>query len=141
MTAIDGFDHPLSGRYASPEMLRLYSPGHRYSTWRRLWLVLAEAEQASGAVAESRLPMPVVLPEAALLPLLKALDEAIAHLGGRGTLHPLPEDELQAVLGALGGPFHPVQGVARHRLLGGGGHAGDGDRPEQIGRASCRERV
>ena len=46
MTSIDTFDHPLSGRYASPEMLRLHSPRHRYTTWRRLWLALAEAEQA-----------------------------------------------------------------------------------------------
>jgi adenylosuccinate lyase len=48
MSAIDTFDHPLSGRYASPEMLRLHSPRHRYSTWRRLWLALAEAEQELG---------------------------------------------------------------------------------------------
>ena len=48
MTSIDTFDHPLSGRYASPEMLRLHSPRHRYTTWRRLWLALAEAEQELG---------------------------------------------------------------------------------------------
>jgi adenylosuccinate lyase len=48
MSAIDTFDHPLSGRYASPEMLRLHSPRHRYTTWRRLWLVLAEAERELG---------------------------------------------------------------------------------------------
>ena len=48
MTAIDGFDHPLAGRYASPEMLRLHSPRHRYTTWRRLWLALAEAERELG---------------------------------------------------------------------------------------------
>lgn len=45
---LDGFDHPLAGRYASPEMLRLLSPGHRYSTWRRVWLALAEAERELG---------------------------------------------------------------------------------------------
>jgi adenylosuccinate lyase len=48
MTSIDTFDHPLSGRYASAEMLRLHSPRHRYTTWRRLWLVLAEAERELG---------------------------------------------------------------------------------------------
>ena len=48
MTSIDGFDHPLAGRYASAEMLRLYSPRHRYTTWRRLWLALAEAERELG---------------------------------------------------------------------------------------------
>lgn len=45
---LDGFDHPLAGRYASPEMLRLFSPRHRYTTWRRLWLVLAEVEAELG---------------------------------------------------------------------------------------------
>ena len=48
MTSIDGFDHPLAGRYASPGMLRLHSPRHRYTTWRRLWLALAEAERELG---------------------------------------------------------------------------------------------
>ncbi len=48
MTTIDSYDHPLSGRYASPEMLALHSPRHRYTTWRRLWLALAEAERELG---------------------------------------------------------------------------------------------
>ncbi|MFV2072364.1 MAG: adenylosuccinate lyase [Thermoanaerobaculales bacterium] len=48
MTTLDGFDHPLAGRYASEEMLRLFSPGHRYTTWRRLWLALAESENELG---------------------------------------------------------------------------------------------
>ncbi len=46
--ALDGFDHPLSGRYASPEMIRLFSPRHRYTVWRKLWLALAEAQCALG---------------------------------------------------------------------------------------------
>jgi len=48
MTSLDSFDHPLTGRYASEEMQRLFSTGHRYSTWRRLWLALAEAEAELG---------------------------------------------------------------------------------------------
>ncbi len=48
MTSLDGFDHPLAGRYASPEMLQLFSTGHRYTTWRRLWLTLAQAEAELG---------------------------------------------------------------------------------------------
>jgi len=48
MTSIDGFDHPLTGRYASAEMLQLFSTGHRYTTWRRMWLALAEAERELG---------------------------------------------------------------------------------------------
>jgi adenylosuccinate lyase len=45
---VDGFDHPLAGRYASAEMLRLFSPGHRYATWRRVWLALAESQRQLG---------------------------------------------------------------------------------------------
>ena len=48
MTPLDGFDHPLTGRYASEEMQRLFSTGHRYTTWRRMWLALAEAERELG---------------------------------------------------------------------------------------------
>ena len=52
--------HPLADRYASPEMLRIFSPQHRFGTWRRLWIALAEAEQELGlpvtdeAVAEMK---------------------------------------------------------------------------------------
>ncbi len=48
MSSMDGFDHPLATRYASPEMLALFSPRKRYTTWRRLWLALAEAEAELG---------------------------------------------------------------------------------------------
>ncbi|HSL18322.1 MAG TPA: adenylosuccinate lyase [Methylomirabilota bacterium] len=48
MADLNGFDHPLAGRYASAEMLRLFSPGHRYTTWRRMWLALAEAQAELG---------------------------------------------------------------------------------------------
>jgi adenylosuccinate lyase len=45
---LDRYTHPLADRYASREMQRIFSPGHRFGTWRRLWLALAEAEQALG---------------------------------------------------------------------------------------------
>lgn len=48
MASLDSFDHPLTGRYASGKMQRLFSTGHRYTTWRRLWLALAEAEAELG---------------------------------------------------------------------------------------------
>lgn len=40
--------HPLGERYASKEMQIIFAPSHRYGTWRRLWLVLAEAERDLG---------------------------------------------------------------------------------------------
>ena len=42
------YEHPLVSRYASKEMSYLFSPHKKFSTWRRLWLALAEAEQALG---------------------------------------------------------------------------------------------
>ncbi len=42
------YESPLSSRYASDEMQRLFSPDMRYSTWRKLWVSLARAENALG---------------------------------------------------------------------------------------------
>lgn len=42
------FESPLSSRYASKEMQRLFSADMRYTTWRKLWLSLAKAEKAMG---------------------------------------------------------------------------------------------
>ena len=39
---------PLSSRYASNEMLTLFSPRTRFSTWRSLWIWLAQAEKELG---------------------------------------------------------------------------------------------
>jgi len=41
-------ENPLASRYASAEMSALFSPQHKFSTWRRLWLSLAEAERQLG---------------------------------------------------------------------------------------------
>ena len=45
---LDRYVHPLADRYASREMQAIFSPGHRFGCWRRLWLALAEAEQEMG---------------------------------------------------------------------------------------------
>ena len=44
----DRYESPLSARYASDYMLRLFSADTRYQTWRRLWLALAEQERRLG---------------------------------------------------------------------------------------------
>jgi adenylosuccinate lyase len=44
MTEYDLYDNPLITRYASREMAELWGPQRKFSTWRRLWLALAEAE-------------------------------------------------------------------------------------------------
>lgn len=42
------YDNPLIARYASREMCTLWGPQRKFSTWRRLWLALAEAEAELG---------------------------------------------------------------------------------------------
>ena len=39
------YENPLCGRYADEEMKRQFSDDNKFSTWRRLWLALAESEQ------------------------------------------------------------------------------------------------
>ena len=48
MSSADHYENPLISRYASDEMARLWSGQRKFSTWRRLWLALAEAQQELG---------------------------------------------------------------------------------------------
>jgi adenylosuccinate lyase len=40
--------NPLYERYASKEMAQIFSSRHRFHTWRRLWITLAECERELG---------------------------------------------------------------------------------------------
>ncbi len=42
------YDNPLAARYASKEMLENFSAQKKFSTWRRLWIALAEAQKELG---------------------------------------------------------------------------------------------
>ena len=42
------YENPLNTRYASEEILRIFSSDFKFSTWRRLWTALAEAEKELG---------------------------------------------------------------------------------------------
>ncbi|KAK7914334.1 adenylosuccinate lyase [Apiospora marii] len=48
MASHDTYQTPLPSRYASPEMSRLFSDRNRHSTWRKLWLRLAESQRELG---------------------------------------------------------------------------------------------
>ncbi|HEY8062041.1 MAG TPA: adenylosuccinate lyase [Gemmatimonadales bacterium] len=61
-----GWQSPLSTRYASPAMQRLWGEPHRIAQWRRVWLALAEAERDLG----------VAIPDNALAEMRAHLDDA-----------------------------------------------------------------
>ncbi len=42
------YESPLASRYASDEMLYLFSPDKKFSTWRKLWVALARGEMELG---------------------------------------------------------------------------------------------
>ncbi|KAL7494493.1 hypothetical protein ACHAWT_005522 [Skeletonema menzelii] len=42
------YEHPLVQRYATKEMSSIFSPAMKFTTWRKLWLALATAEQELG---------------------------------------------------------------------------------------------
>ncbi|KAK3322365.1 L-Aspartase-like protein [Apodospora peruviana] len=48
MSSFDKYQTPLSTRYASAEMMKIFSARERHSTWRQLWVWLAEAEKELG---------------------------------------------------------------------------------------------
>ncbi len=51
------YQSPLSERYASKEMCSIFSDQHKFSTWRRLWIALAEAQKelGLGAITEDQI--------------------------------------------------------------------------------------
>ncbi|MCT4544138.1 MAG: adenylosuccinate lyase [Vallitalea sp.] len=44
----NSYETPLESRYASKEMLYLFSPDKKFKTWRKLWIALAESEKELG---------------------------------------------------------------------------------------------
>ena len=44
----DTYETPLNSRYASREMQQIFSPDRKFTTWRNLWVALAESEMEMG---------------------------------------------------------------------------------------------
>ena len=42
------YENPLCTRYAGDEMKRIFSADNKFSTWRKLWIALAESEKELG---------------------------------------------------------------------------------------------
>ena len=48
MSKHEFYENPLCGRYAGEDMKKLFSDDFKFSTWRRLWVALAESEKELG---------------------------------------------------------------------------------------------
>ena len=44
----DYYVNPLCVRYSGEEMKRIFSDNSKFSTWRKLWIALAESEKELG---------------------------------------------------------------------------------------------
>jgi adenylosuccinate lyase len=65
----DQYISPLSERYASKEMQFIFSENKKFTTWRRLWIALAETEMELGLCSDDG--KPVITPD--------MIDEMKAH--------------------------------------------------------------
>lgn len=54
MSLNESYRSPLETRYASDRMRAVWSPQRKFSTWRRLWVALAEAQQELGLAVTDR---------------------------------------------------------------------------------------
>jgi adenylosuccinate lyase len=101
MKTPDADGSPLFGRYASGEMVRLFSSQRKFETWRLLWLWLAEEERRLGlpiseqAIAEMRAHLTDIDFDAAAREEEKTRHDVMAHVrvfgeaapAARGIIH------------------------------------------------------
>ena len=69
MSDTNRYTSPFSERYASPEMQYIFSQDKKFSTWRKLWIALAETEMELGLSQDGK---PVITQE--------MIDEMKAHV-------------------------------------------------------------
>jgi adenylosuccinate lyase len=89
------YDNPLIARYASQAMSRLWGPQRKFETWRRLWVMLAEAEAELGLpitseqIAELKAHVEDIDFEAAARYERKLRHDVMAHVHAYGDVCPL----------------------------------------------------
>jgi adenylosuccinate lyase len=90
----DRFTHPLTDRYASAEMSKLFSPQFKFETWRRLWLWLAEEQKRLGlpisdeALAQMRQTLTTIDFDAAAREEERTRHDVMAHVRVYGEAAP-----------------------------------------------------
>ena len=50
--SFDTYISPLTWRYGSEEMRKIFSEKHKYELWRKIWVALAEAQHQAGLVSK-----------------------------------------------------------------------------------------
>ncbi|MCA9290874.1 MAG: adenylosuccinate lyase [Phycisphaerales bacterium] len=94
MTTHDGYRSPLEARYASVAMRSIWSAQRKHSTWRRLWLALAESERELGLdiseaqIAELRAHLDDIDFEAAAGHEQRLRHDVMAHVYALGEVAP-----------------------------------------------------
>lgn len=88
------YDNPLVSRYASRAMAELWSARRKFSTWRRLWVALAEAQRdlglniSAGQIAELRETVDDIDFEAAAAYEKRLRHDVMAHVHTLGDAAP-----------------------------------------------------
>src|SRR3978361_1607279 len=88
------YQNPLVSRYAPRAMAELWSSQTKFSTWRRLWVALAEAERALGLnitdaqVAELKAKVDDIDFEAARAHEIRLRHDVMAHVHAYGDVAP-----------------------------------------------------
>jgi adenylosuccinate lyase len=85
------FEHPLTGRYASRTMRRLFAPAVKVGLWRRLWLELMRAERDLG----------VAIPEDAVTQLEAHLEPTATELARAAEIERETRHDVMAGIRAL----------------------------------------
>src|SRR5262249_33827130 len=94
MSDLDSYGNPLTERYASKEMSRIFSARFKFETWRRLWLWLAEEEKRLGlpisdeAVAQMRAAVGTIDFESAAREEESTRHDVMAHVREFGRAAP-----------------------------------------------------
>jgi adenylosuccinate lyase len=94
MNPHETYDNPLVTRYSSRAMAELWSAQRKFSTWRRLWVALAEAERAlglnisEGQIAELRSQVDHIDFEAARAHEKRLRHDVMAHVHTLGDAAP-----------------------------------------------------
>jgi len=95
------YENPLNTRYASKEISSIFSPDNKFTTWRKLWVALAEAEQELGLsitdeqIEELKSKIEDIDYEKAAIEEKKLRHDVMAHVhtfgdqcpGARGIIH------------------------------------------------------